>query len=350
LNQITSQTGASGTLELEGTVNEIADVKINNTRVGAFWQKGANNYGFKGTANVSSGANTVNVTATDASNNTASTSVGANSSGSSKGFTYDDAGNLLADGVSGYGTRSYTWDAANRLVQITLNHGPSITQNIYFTYDGLGRRVRIWDSFPYNSVNKTTHYVWEGLQIVEERDSGGTVVSKRFYPQGEEQISGAASTKLLYRRDHLGSVRETANTAGIMQSRLDYDLWGNQTVLTGVAPSFGYTGHFAYAGLWMALYRAYDAKLGRWLNRDPIEEQGGLNLYQYVFNNPVNEVDLLGLETKGQCRTRCDRQYAADSQKCRKAPGGKRARAICWAMIATKYGACLAACNLCPDE
>jgi uncharacterized protein RhaS with RHS repeats len=32
-----------------------------------------------------------------------------------------------------------------------------------------------------------------------------------------------------------------------------------------------------------------------WLNRDPIEEAGGLNLYGYVGNNPVNYIDPLGL-------------------------------------------------------
>jgi uncharacterized protein RhaS with RHS repeats len=36
--------------------------------------------------------------------------------------------------------------------------------------------------------------------------------------------------------------------------------------------------------------------LGNWLNRDPIEEEGGLNLYAYVDNNPINEVDPLGLD------------------------------------------------------
>jgi uncharacterized protein RhaS with RHS repeats len=34
----------------------------------------------------------------------------------------------------------------------------------------------------------------------------------------------------------------------------------------------------------------------RWLNRDPIEEEGGLNLYGYVFNNPVNWIDRNGLD------------------------------------------------------
>lgn len=36
-------------------------------------------------------------------------------------------------------------------------------------------------------------------------------------------------------------------------------------------------------------------KVGRWLNRDPIREQGGINLYGYVSNHPVNWVDPLGL-------------------------------------------------------
>jgi hypothetical protein len=36
--------------------------------------------------------------------------------------------------------------------------------------------------------------------------------------------------------------------------------------------------------------------LGKWPNRDPIQELGGLNLYDYVYNDPINGFDPLGLD------------------------------------------------------
>jgi hypothetical protein len=50
-------------------------------------------------------------------------------------------------------------------------------------------------------------------------------------------------------------------------------------------------------------YRYYDPVTGRWPSRDPIEEQGGLNLYGFVGSNGVNEWDLNGMiSCKGKCR------------------------------------------------
>lgn len=43
------------------------------------------------------------------------------------------------------------------------------------------------------------------------------------------------------------------------------------------------------------LFATYDPSTGRWLNRDPVGEEGGENLYSFVWNNPVSEVDPNGL-------------------------------------------------------
>ena len=42
-------------------------------------------------------------------------------------------------------------------------------------------------------------------------------------------------------------------------------------------------------------FRYYSPELGRWLSRDPIEEQGGYNLYVMLTNNTINSLDYLGM-------------------------------------------------------
>src|SRR5271154_2654162 len=106
--------------------------------------------------------------------------------------------------------------------------------------------------------------------MAEERNASN-VVTKRFYPQGE-QISG---TSYYYTRDHLGSVREMTNSSGTIEARYDYDPYGRVTTITGTIPSdFQYAGYYEHAtsGLNLTLYRAYDPNTARWLSRDPLGE------------------------------------------------------------------------------
>jgi RHS repeat-associated protein len=56
-------------------------------------------------------------------------------------------------------------------------------------------------------------------------------------------------------------------------------------------------------------YRAYTADFGRWISRDPIEENGGLSLYAYVTNDPIDRYDELGL-----LDFVFDKQYPTDKQ------------------------------------
>ena len=48
-------------------------------------------------------------------------------------------------------------------------------------------------------------------------------------------------------------------------------------------------------------YRYYNPELGRWISRDPIEEQGGFNLYCIIGNNPLLGWDSLGYELSSLC-------------------------------------------------
>ena len=59
---------------------------------------------------------------------------------------------------------------------------------------------------------------------------------------------------------------------------------------------YGYKGQYGYytdneTGLILCTSRYYDPRVGRWLNRDPISYDGGMNLYAYCGNDPVNGVD-----------------------------------------------------------
>jgi RHS repeat-associated protein len=67
---------------------------------------------------------------------------------------------------------------------------------------------------------------------------------------------------------------------------------GEYATLNPYRFSTKYTDH--ETGLVDYGYRYYQPETGRWLSRDPIEEEGGINLYGFVENDGVNEIDYLG--------------------------------------------------------
>ena len=103
-----------------------------------------------------------------------------------------------------------------------------------------------------------------------------------------------------YTRDHLASVREMVNGSGAIVSRLHYDTYGKMDIVSGTnLPTNQFTNDYYHttSGLYLTKYRAYDSSAGRWLSRDPIQEKGGINLYEYVDNDSANAIDQEGLES-----------------------------------------------------
>lgn len=210
--------------------------------------------------------------------------------GKEKWSTIDAGGNCVNDG-----SRSYQWDAANRLVQINVLNPqpPTVTDTIQFQYDGQGRRVAITEKHGSTVLTAKT-FVWCGNGLCEERDGTGHTVAKRFYGIGE-QING---TPYFWSFDHLGNVREITDSSGNVRARYDYSPYGRQTKLSGdLDADFGFTGMYVNktTGLNLTWYRAYDPERGRWLSRDPEGEFAGLNLYDYAVNDPAMFTDQLGL-------------------------------------------------------
>jgi len=207
------------------------------------------------------------------------------SGGVNRTLTYDLNGSITSDG----GTRTFEWDGANRLVAINYT---GFTTRSEFSYDGLSRVVKIVEKTSV-TINATRKFVWHGQEKLEFRDATDAV-TQRNYKQGQY----VGTTAYSYTRDRLGSIREMFTGGGTVVARYDYDPYGRSTTVLATTPTdFNFTGLYRHSksNLDLAVYRAYDPDLGRWLNRDPIGERGGVNLYGYVHNTPVRNVDRSGL-------------------------------------------------------
>lgn len=197
-------------------------------------------------------------------------------------YTWDNNGNLTSDGL-----RSYTYDHANRLTQVT--EGSLTTQ---FAYNGDGARTsKTVDS-------DTTQYV------LDLAASLPVVISdtEAVYLYGLDIIAQQQSERLYYMHDGLGSVRQLLDSTGDVETNYAYDPFGVPVVGGDVSNPYQYTGEAwdAEVGLLYLRARYYQPEVGRFVNKDPwpgnVWRPGTLNHYLYVVDNPVNGVDPSGLQ------------------------------------------------------
>jgi RHS repeat-associated protein len=215
-------------------------------------------------------------------NSTTKTFSGSVAAVSTLTYHFDNNGNTDSDP-----SRTVSWDVEDRAYQIT-QLGKVIT--IY--YDAFSRWSRVKEESG-GVVVSDQRFVWLGDRLIGAVDAAGTV-TKRYFAEGYQD----GTQKFLYYFDLMGNVREVRDVGGASRAVYDYGLFGKRTLVSGNVDSdlgFGGLHKLPDTGLWIANYRIYDPTLGRWLSRDPIGEAGGMNLYGYVGNNPVNNIDPLGL-------------------------------------------------------
>jgi RHS repeat-associated protein len=112
-------------------------------------------------------------------------------------------------------------------------------------------------------------------------------------------LGGSASSTTFYHMDGNGNVTCLIYTNQIIAAKYNYDAFGN--ILSQIGPlsdanllRFSSKEYDSNSGLIYYLYRYYDPNAQRWINRDPIEERGGYNLYCMTLNNSVNFFDPFG--------------------------------------------------------
>ena len=159
--------------------------------------------------------------------------------------------------------------------------------------------------------SKETHYLYDGMLVVQERDASNT--PQVSYTRGKD-LSGSrrgaggiggllaytgGGVSQYYHSDSLGNVTALANVNNQLSAAYTYDPYGN---LLGSSGPMADLNHYRFSskeihpgsGTYAYGYRFYDPNLQRWLNRDPIGENGGINLYGFVKNRPTAKFDPVG--------------------------------------------------------
>lgn len=204
----------------------------------------------------------------------------------SENISYDSAGNMVSrlDG-----NETFVWDEENRLVR--YESGPVVVRLIY---------ADDWRVIARVSSGETEVYAYDGADFAARRNLvTGALVRWLHHPDGIDAVlaeSSTASGVSYPLDDHLGSVRGMSTTGGALPARIDYEAWGSARGGL-ILPELGFTGRPVLAGgmNWLR-WRQLSVRDGRFVSKDPIGVEGGVNLYAYVENNPTSDIDPQGLQ------------------------------------------------------
>ncbi|NIM11129.1 MAG: hypothetical protein GTO45_04005 [Candidatus Aminicenantes bacterium] len=239
---------------------------------------------------------------------------------------HDNNGNLIEDGKY-----LFTYDFANRIIKIRRKKDNSLVSR--YTYDAFNRRTSKFfartvkkpgsSAVSKESVLRTFYY--NQWRVKEERERvapigqtpGAERVTRQFVdgPGIDEHLcvniyndSGTAVDKTYYfHENHSGDTAALTDDQGNSAVRLEYSPYGEIYKINhqGKLKTFKNFAKVVYAfqgrrideetGIYYFRNRYYDAKRGRFQQRDPLGYRGSMNLYEAFGENPKNITDPLGL-------------------------------------------------------
>jgi RHS repeat-associated protein len=204
-------------------------------------------------------------------------------------FDYDDNGNTVSAN-----NRTFVYDSSNRLNTVQENS----TTIAEYVYNALSQRIKKVTQ----SGTKIFHYDLRG-HLITETTQGGTMIAEYVYVGDRllAMITKPAETEIVsyFHNDHLGTPQVPTNDSQTIVWKAAYTPFGGAEIsIQTVENPFRLPGQYydQETGLHYNYFRYYDPTTGRYVTPDPIGLAGGINLWPYVGNNPLNYLDPLGLK------------------------------------------------------
>jgi RHS repeat-associated protein len=196
------------------------------------------------------------------------------------GFGYDGNGNPTT-----YKGATCVFDPENRMTA----YGTALTAG--YRGDGL----RGWKQ----TAGGRTYFLYDGITPVVELSSAGAVTAVNVFGH-DGLVARTGVENMFYMFDQQGNASQRLNSSQTITSSSTYDSYGSESNVGTPTDPFAYNGRWGYyadrgCGLTLCTNRYYDASSGRWLTRDPISYNGGINLYGYVTANPQIGIDATGM-------------------------------------------------------
>jgi RHS repeat-associated protein len=223
-----------------------------------------------------------------------------------RGFSFDLDGNLTGGYTSEGFPFTAVYDQENRLINLSYTDGTGAAIEIRYTYRFDHFLAKI-ERFTDGVATGATHIIRNGGLAIQDRDGSNTVVREYLWGAGmgggiggllQLRQNGAVYT---YNYDGNGNVIGLLDEAGELVQQYRYDVYGMIEAQSGAIDqpfTFSTKRLDPATGLVYYGYRYYLPNLARWLTRDPIGEEGGVNLYGFVQNNPINLFDPWGLSRR----------------------------------------------------
>jgi len=217
--------------------------------------------------------------------------------------------------TNSYNSKNYKYNAAERLVRYEEIGGAGPLQASY-RYDPFGRRIS--KTVVRSGATQTTHFLFGDSQLLAELNEQGAVVrAYGWNPQAEDMwstaplwqtesstpnasLSSAATSYNYLHTDHLETPVLGTDKAGMQTWRAVREAFGDTKVDVNseITMNLRFAGQYFdwESGLHQNYFRDYRPRVGRYLQRDPIGLDGGLNPYVYAEADPLSRIDSFGLQ------------------------------------------------------